>query len=331
MIVPPEVQRKFDLVYPYIKEVERKVKDIILGYCEDSGFAYLGRTKLAESLAEKIETGRYAKWSDLDDLFACSIIIPTLTDENDVIDFLRKAFEEVDCRLRGTTRKDPSVFRFDATRFIGRLKPVPGLAAEQTGLGGIRFEVQIRSAFEHAWAVTTHALAYKGAGVDWRHKRLAAQLRAAVEQLDQVVASFQRSAEYIPEQSWPEVEEQAAIAQFFLSQMEKGRLPTEVIPQSLGRFSENLRRLIVSSKSGRLHDTRPLVNEAIAKIGLEMEHTDARTFPRSLSLFQFCLGALCRQVFLTARVKSFVPLITPELIGIYPEVKILGDGFSLDI
>src|SRR5437764_1108082 len=80
-----------------------------------------GGPKRIESVAEKIDSGRYRRWVDIDDLFACTVVIPTLRDEDRVIAFLKGVFHAVDVRGRNDTRKPPAVFRFEATRFIGRL------------------------------------------------------------------------------------------------------------------------------------------------------------------------------------------------------------------
>ena len=181
MIVPASVLQKHKYVRPYLEKLGQHVRDVVGGYCDRKGYAYAGRAKSSESLAEKIETGRYAKWSDLDDLFACTIVIPTLTDEPEVLEFLRQAFTEDRLERRGSTLKDPAVFRFDTTRFIGCLGPSE--IERNPVLATMKFEVQVRTAFEHAWSVTTHALTYKAGQVNWRHLRLAAQLRSAIEQL----------------------------------------------------------------------------------------------------------------------------------------------------
>ena len=182
-MIPASVLQKHKYMRPYLDTLEQHVRDVVAGYCDRKGYAYAGRAKSSESLAEKIETGRFAKWSDLDDLFACTIVIPALTDEPEVLEFLKGAFMEARLRRRGSTRKDPAVFRFDTTRFIGRLRPSD--IDRNPVLTATSFEVQVRTAFEHAWSVTTHALTYKADQVDWRHQRLAAQLRSAIEQLDQ--------------------------------------------------------------------------------------------------------------------------------------------------
>ncbi|NEQ78695.1 MAG: hypothetical protein F6K23_40335, partial [Okeania sp. SIO2C9] len=75
MIYPSILDRKYNQYQPFVKEVAKRVKEALLNFCDAKGYAFTSRIKTIESLAEKIETGRFEKWSDLDDLFACTIII----------------------------------------------------------------------------------------------------------------------------------------------------------------------------------------------------------------------------------------------------------------
>jgi ppGpp synthetase/RelA/SpoT-type nucleotidyltranferase len=329
MIVPADIQRKHEIVRPYVQEAATRVKDIVGAYCEQTGFAYVGRIKAQESLAEKIETGRFSSWSMLDDLFACCIVIPTLGDEAAVLDFLRSEFVEVACRQRASSSKDPAVFRFDATRFIGRLSG-DRLPMVSHDILEVSFEIQTRTAFEHAWSVTTHALAYKSGIVDWRHDRLAAQLKAAVEQLDQVVLGFEQSAQFISEQRWPAVQSKRYIQEFFARAIQQYSIPSEVIPASWGRFCDNLTNLIVAHHRPPPANQTETVAKAVEFIEIEIRSIAATEFPRSISLFQFCVGALCKSGFLRGQASRFTPLLTPELLGLYPESRRLGTGFDFE-
>lgn len=203
MIVPLAVARKFDHLDGYTRYVGGVVRDIVLSYCEEHGYAFVSRYKALESLAEKIESGRYRRWSELDDTYAAAIVVPSLSLEPAVLSFLQKRFKQVTLHEQGTTKKAPDVFRFDATRFIGSLDS--GIADRAPEIERIRFEIQVRSAFEHAWSVTTHALAYKSDDVDWRRLRLAAQLKASVEQLDMLVRAFDASVSSVTEFEWPNI------------------------------------------------------------------------------------------------------------------------------
>ena len=86
MIVPVNIRQLFDDAFPYIVELDKRVTETVFSYCMREGFAFSARPKTIESVAEKIETGRFRRWVDVDDLFACTVVIPTLRDEKRVID-----------------------------------------------------------------------------------------------------------------------------------------------------------------------------------------------------------------------------------------------------
>ncbi|MCC8363270.1 hypothetical protein LK996_09305 [Lysobacter sp. A6] len=319
MIIPPAVERKHAFVQAYVEQVGARVRDIVSNFCEDSGYAFLGRVKGVASLAEKLEGGRYKQWSDVDDLYACAVIIPTLSDEPSVLAFLRDRFTEQATRARATSKKDPDVFRFDSTRFVGSLRDDVGISGPLTS---VQFEVQIRSAFEHAWSVSTHALAYKGGNVGWRHKRLAAQLRASIEQLDQVVLGFQEWTGLIQEQRWHYVDDQRALVEGFESWVADGSIPQEIAPESWVRFGENLYSLISATmKSDREHGHVKNVEHLLAAIAKELEDFSGNKFPRSISLLQFCIGVMFKAGLATETRAKYCALVTDELRSLYPDVS----------
>lgn len=328
MIVPADIARKHKLSQPHVAFVAERVRDRVRAFCEERGFAYAGRTKDLESLAEKIESGRFQSWSDLDDVFACTIIIPTLSDEEAVLEFLRGQFAASAIRHRSEAQKDPSVFRFDATRFVGTLRPSPG-ADPTPETSQIRFEVQIRSAFEHAWSVTTHALSYKSDRVDWRRLRVAAQLKAAVEQLDGLVAGYENATNIIVEQRWPEIAAKKRIEETLRSRFDDGTIPSELAPKSWSRFCDNVFSAIVSTSEQFVRDPVQLVDTALSAIDLEVTRNKGK-FPRSISLVQFCLGALASGGIATGRLKRYVPLVTGELTVLFPSAVVLGRSFDCE-
>lgn len=57
-------------------------------------------------------------------LLATVIIIPSIIYEPQILKFLESSFLKVEIKKRGSTLKSPDVFRFDATRFIGKLRPI---------------------------------------------------------------------------------------------------------------------------------------------------------------------------------------------------------------
>jgi ppGpp synthetase/RelA/SpoT-type nucleotidyltranferase len=327
MIVPAALKRKHAVLEAALRSLAEEVQRTVQGYCSaNEGFAYAGRIKSLESLAEKIETGRYAKWSDLDDLFACCIIVPTLKHEPAVLGFLRQAFVEIGTRSRKDAKKPPDAFRFEATRFTGALRPTKA-AETSSPLYTTKFEIQVRTAFEHACAVTTHAV-YKGSAIDWKARRLAAHLKAAVEQLDLLVLTFGTTSETIEEHDWPELEAKAGLAKGFSSLVNNGKIPEILAPKDWSRFAENLYALIDAGFRGKRAALTGHVSEALAV--LETTLQNAGHIPHSISLLQLALGILFGERILTLPLEDYTPLVTTELTELYPELENLSVRFDLD-
>jgi ppGpp synthetase/RelA/SpoT-type nucleotidyltranferase len=325
MTVPSEIANAFNLAEKYVAYVGKKVRETVLVYCEQHGFAFSGRYKTVESVSEKIETGRFKSWDELDDLFACTIVIPSLRQEEDVLEYLRSQFREIRTSLRGKARKHPNEFRFDATRFVGVLRAPPIEPIQTRPVGRVKFEVQIRSAFEHAWCVSTHDLTYKGEGVEWRHLRLAAQLKAATEQMDSMILGFQATADVIQDQYWPEVQASNVIRSFFMKSVKTDLIPSEVVPSNLQRFSENVVSLLIAASSKE--KIKEVAQEATLHLHQEISSLTIGAFPRSISLFQFVFGVLVKKNLIQSLPQHFTPLVTSELEILYPQVKIFSNKF----
>jgi ppGpp synthetase/RelA/SpoT-type nucleotidyltranferase len=122
MIYPSILDRKYKEYKPFVEAAAKRVKETLLNFCDHQVYAFTSRIKSVESIAEKIETGRFEKWSDLDDLFACTVIIPTLSHEKEVINFCKSTFKIIRTVKRGQNKKPPDTFRFDSTRIYAQLR-----------------------------------------------------------------------------------------------------------------------------------------------------------------------------------------------------------------
>jgi len=316
MITPARIFNKYRSVEPYLEPVRQRVRDSLLVLCEVQGFALVSRIKTLESASEKVETGRFGSWREIDDLVAVTVVVPTLVQEPVVVRFLQDTFEQIALRPRGGTLKSPDVFRFDCTRFIGRLR-----SPDENARGHIHevpFEVQVKSAFEHAWSVTTHKL-YKGPDVSWSKIRLTCQLKAAVEQLDTLVLSFEDAARYIEPSMWPEIKAKSDLRTFFNNIVEAGRVPAELSPKDWSRFVDNVFRLVSSSGS------RPKPDQVVAAVKAAFESELASlgpdAVPLSISLWQLTFASLFKAGAVTTALSHHWPLITPELEDLYPTLR----------
>jgi hypothetical protein len=311
-----------------IKETGHRVASTLQPYCNSRGFVFDGRAKTLDSLAEKIETGRFRSWAELDDLYACTVAVPLPAEEEDVLKYLVETFEQLDLKKRLTAKKPPDVFRFDSTRFIGRLKRPPGMTATDS-IFDARFEIQIKTLFELAWSRTTHALAYKSSRIDWRALRLVAALKASVEQMDLLLSDFENAMKLLGEARWYDVEKKKRIQAMFLEC--ESAIPREAWPKDLSRLADNCYSLIeLLQRQARwdrkdrdadiYDDSLRLLVEAIRKETID-------TFPRSISLFQLVFGVLTRHFHLPNDIKAWFP-ITSEMEALFPHTREIRPRFA---
>lgn len=330
MIIPREIRQKHGEHALRIDEVETRVLATLRAFCSDNAFVFDARRKSIESLSEKIETGRFQCWSALDDLFACTVAVPLPADEEGVLEFLAQSFEQVDLKRRHSSRKPPDVFRFDSTRFVGRLRIPEGIDPKGS-IYEIRFEVQIKTLFELAWSKTTHALAYKTSRIDWRALRLAASLKASVEQMDVLLSDFESAMRIFGLSPWPETEKKERIQELMLAS--KNDIPSELWPKDLSRFVENCYALIEclqrherEQKKNRYLD---IYRAALAEVESFIRGTPENLFPRSISLFQVVFAVLTKVYSFPSDPdpELWFP-ISPEMEDLFPHVKNISNRFK---
>ncbi|MDB5044808.1 MAG: pyrophosphokinae [Deinococcus sp.] len=152
-----------------------------------------GRVKRAGSLEDKLrrKAGRYESLDDVTDLVAVRVITYFESDVG-VVSRLIEKHHEVDWNhsIDKSKMHDPDRFGYMGVHYVVRV-PEGGLQGgglEVSGrLAGARFEVQIRSILQHAWAEIEHDLGYKNRDavpreVRRRFYRLAGLLEMADEE-----------------------------------------------------------------------------------------------------------------------------------------------------
>jgi hypothetical protein len=285
MPVPQAVQRAYDEALPVVRALDGIVRPTIAKWASDNGHFFRARVKTAESLGEKLEGGRVRSWAEIDDLFACMIVIPTPNALDGTIAYLRRTFQERSMRGRGIAQKPPDVFRFDAPRFVGTLQPEEGVE-RLDGVDQMLFEVQVLTAFEYAWHVATHDEIFKGAVIDWRRARLAAHLKAAVEQADGLITAFDLSVETISVSPHRDTERRARLTEALRSLVDSGGIADALVPGSWARFGENTLALIRSYADGDIDQEIDRLTTAIALLAGRGD------VPVSGSLFQLVVSAV---------------------------------------
>ena len=319
-MVPLELEEWLGTIRLPLERIKQKAEHAIRALCEDYGYAYAGRLKEDQSLAEKLETGRVRRLDDLEDLFGCAIIIPNLAHEAAVLDRLGKMFSTMYVKSRGKTHKNPDIFRFEATRFIGRLR----IADPEDGrLGSVSFEVQVRTAFEHAWSVATHSPAYKPDRPDWKLERLAAQMKALVEQLDSLALAYGQSADVLIQHPCVRTECEARVFDQYRALTVDGLIPGEIQPAKWGLFSRNIVALADAADWGGRMYLEDKIERLLAAVSDELRRIGKSGYPLSLSLYQFTLGLLVQSKTIRPQFRDdmYFPPVSAALEAMYPMTR----------
>lgn len=289
---PEGIRQAFDRVQSLLADIQRYVRETLEPYCRARKYIFFDRTKDLASLSEKLESGRYSAWSELDDLYACTIVVPVSAHEDGVLRKLDSSFDRQRVRSRSEAKKAPDVFRFDGIRWYGRLR-AEAAAQRQPGVGEIIFEIQVVTAFEYAWITVTHDLVYKADNADWQKERLAAQLKAAVEQIEVIIAAFDTAAIAVLESPWPDSEARAAIIERCKLLFSDGLLPPTLEPRSWRRFADNFVSLIRSFQ----RDPEKLKSTVVSILDImdsDLRGADPVSLPVSGTLFEYVISIVSR-------------------------------------
>jgi hypothetical protein len=190
----------------------------------------------------------------------------------------------------------------------------------QLSIYDITFEIQIKSAFEHAWSVSTHDLVYKNSNIDWARLRLAAQIKATVEQLDMLILSFEEVSKTIEKNNYPEIQIKQTIEKEINKLFENNKLPNELAPKDMSRFCDNLYQIL--KKAGKEDkDVKKIIKQITNQINL----TKNNQIPRSISLFQYFLASLIEKNIIESTLEKYNFHITDEFIALYPSIQIESD------
>ncbi|MEU3231369.1 hypothetical protein [Nocardiopsis alba] len=295
--------------------LEKYVASTLRPWCDKNGYPFKARRKSLQSLSEKLESGRYRRWSDLDDLYACTVVVPTVSHESSVLEFLSSAFFNVETRTRNSTQKSPDVFRFDSTRFIGKVLVIPGVDLPE-GIERIKFEVQVPTAFEYAWSVVTHDLVYKSDDYDWRKGRLAALLKANVEQIELIISGFQENVSVSPQSPHRESEAKREVATTFKRLIDSGFISEELTPASWSRFADNFYSLVGSYAKNKF-STPQKTSDLLRSLEAEISSSSNYQYLMSGSLFQLVLGLVANQRHSGANINKFTIVDSVELRDIH--------------
>lgn len=164
------------------------------------------RTKSVESFAEKI--GREGKGyvnplNEVTDFCGLRIVAYTIDDVAAIGRLINEEFE-IDQEHSGDKRQSlkPHEFGYLSVHYIARLDQQRATLREFRNFEGMRFEIQLRTVLQHAWAAIDHRLRYKSATDAPEHIRrrlflVSGMLELADRELAAVVADALRHARQV--------------------------------------------------------------------------------------------------------------------------------------
>jgi ppGpp synthetase/RelA/SpoT-type nucleotidyltranferase len=221
------------------EQLQRQV-DRIMNGLKDRRWHYESRVKDLESFALKIEAGRQYDPNQVEDFFACTLVVENLDSMSKAETLVSKKFKFHKRRPKRNnfTSKPSDSFRFDDTRLYVRWKDDP--AIRPTGLNGLLFEVQFKTFLAHAWSVATHDLTYKTDEKSWPKERIAFQIKAMLEHAEISIQEAKKLSKSTSLKKTDELSKRISTIIKLINEL----WPAEALPYDKKRLAENIDNLI---------------------------------------------------------------------------------------
>lgn len=314
MILPGQFVQAYNRMYPVFERLKARCEPLLRGAATEAGGRLShSRIKADESLFLKTEkNGPSDPFSETEDIFAATIVVPNELNVPKVEEGLKKGFVVVERKAQRTRR--PDEFVYDDLHMILKLKPEPGRSDPE--IERLAVEVQIKTAMQAASSEISHDLVYKPPLLSWKKARLASRVRALVEAVDDLLARI--ATEPDGEQVGAEHYKPFAERNRFINAI------TEILPEP--QLPTDKRRLAITIES-YLRDCRPSVS--IDELVTMLRNPVHALFVQaaSLSPAQKIFIILIKEGNLLGTAGDLTTLhgerryvISTEMLGLYPEL-----------
>lgn len=227
---------------------------------------YESRLKELVTFALKAETGRFLKISELEDFLGCCLVVENSTTLSIAEKLICEHFNVIERRpkIKNFTHKDPSSFIFDDIRLYAKLKKEDYLPDRE--FDDCIFEIQLKTFLQHAWAIATHDLVYKGDCYNWANNRIAFQVKASLEHAELSIFSAQEMAKRIDISDNPEYKKINKILKVLGKHWSHDSLPQDTVRLAKNVFNIlqmaniNLNELSQVCQSSELIGSQPLLS-----------------------------------------------------------------------
>lgn len=294
--------------------ISEEVSSLLKGACEKNGWIYSSRIKEEDSYALKLATGR-----EVDDFFGCSIVVPSLQHVADAVTLVDSCVAIIDRRPKDVIRHRPTEFSFDSVRLycqlIDSVKPTP--------MHGKKFEVQVKTLLEQAWSQATHDFSYKGGDISWAKERLAAQLKAMLDNVELSISQITTlSSSAVLGRTHEGYENKAKLLAYLRDEL--GKRGGVLMPTDIRRLTDIVHDLLEFMTADIADLQRWIENETVAGRGTNSTNFSAYSLILQSALNQdlkrFCSGLKSK-----SRHKVFLPseVVVPAGIDLKNNRKIV--------
>jgi len=230
MIIPDSFKRAYEKHSNILQKVQNEADGILREISHKFvGVGYSSRLKAIESVFIKTVASDFENpFIEMDDFFACTLVVPTLT----IIPQIREEVQESFTIVGSNADKkqlDPYQFMYNDLHLYLSLQDSP-LRYDKTTLN-LKFELQIKTLLQHAWSQAGHDIIYKPRKIDWGSERIGGQLRALLELADSVLAQIEATAQLLQSDSEDMLSKYKSDTRAIISIMEKywtdSQLPRE--------------------------------------------------------------------------------------------------------
>jgi putative GTP pyrophosphokinase len=184
---------EWDRIVAPLAECGRRMEELVRSALHDGGLrphTVTHRVKQRSSAARKIERKARTSYTldNVTDLLGLRVITYFDYEVNEAAEVIEKEFEvDREHSVDKRTTLDPDRFGYLSLHYVVRLRENRRALAEYRSFRNVRFEIQIRSILQHAWAEIEHDLGYKSehaipAQLRRRFSRLAGLLELADEE-----------------------------------------------------------------------------------------------------------------------------------------------------
>lgn len=266
---------------PIYAAVQKRVDGLFQPQCRKENWHYESRVKQEESFALKMEMGQTTDPTQLDDFFACTVVVRNSTEIAKARNIIAAECNILHSRPKNArrTKNMPASFEFDDLRLYVKLKKPPGVP-DAPDFEKI-FEIQVKTFLLHAWSIATHDLTYKTDDVSWSRARIAFQVRAMLENAELSI----RGADQLAQTDLLNREDHRTSELRKVIEFVKKYWKAEQLPADLRRLAQNIDAVLIALNIRRDRLEQLIVAEA-AGAGLPVDENAYQTSVRLLLLHE---------------------------------------------